>query len=63
MTHPVRHDELGDMDLIGQPINMSRYDPRTGMPTPSSGQHTDEILKEYGYDADQIQKLRAEGVI
>ena len=63
MTHPVNHDELGVMDLIGQPINMSRYDPRTGMPTPDSGQHTDEILAEYGYDADHISKLRAEGVI
>ena len=63
MTHPVSHDELGVMDLIGQPINMSRYDPRTGMPTPDSGQHTDEILAEYGYDADHISKLRAEGVI
>jgi len=63
MTHPVSHDELGVMDLIGQPINMSRYDPRTGMPTPDSGQHTDEILAEYGYDADNISKLRAEGVI
>ena len=63
MTHPVNHDELGVMDLIGQPINMSRYGPRTGMPTPDSGQHTDEILAEYGYDADHISKLRAEGVI
>ena len=63
MTHPVSHDELGVMDLIGQPLNMSRYDPRTGMPTPDSGQHTDEILAEYGYDADHISKLRAEGVI
>ena len=63
MTHPVSHDELGKINLIGQPINMSRYDPRTGTPTPNSGQHTDEILAEYGYDADHISKLRAEGVI
>ena len=63
MTHPVSHDELGNINLIGQPINMSRYDPRTGTPTPNSGQHSDEILAEYGYDADHISKLRAEGVI
>ena len=63
MTHPVSHDELGNINLIGQPINMSRYDPRTGTPTPNSGQHTDEILAEYGYNADHISKLRAEGVI
>ena len=63
MTHPVSHDELGKINLIGQPINMSRYDPRTGTPTPNSGQHTDEILAEYGYDANHISQLRAEGVI
>ena len=63
MTHPVSHDELGNINLIGQPINMSRYDPRTGTPTPNSGQHTDEILAEYGYDANHISQLRAEGVI
>ena len=63
MTHPVTHDTLGDMDLVGQPINMSRFQPRTGMPTPTSGQHTDEILSEYGFEDDIIAKLRAQGII
>ena len=63
MTHPVSHDELGDINLVGQPINMSRFQPRTGMPTPKSGQHTDDILEEYGYDAETINKLRAQGIV
>ena len=63
MTHPVSHDDLGDINLVGQPINMSRFQPRTGMPTPKSGQHTDEVLNEYGYDAEAIVKLRAKGIV
>ena len=63
MTHPVTHETLGDMDLIGQPINMSSCHPRTGVPTPTSGQHTEEVLLEYGYNADHVEKLRAQGVV
>ena len=63
MTHPVSHDDLGDMNLVGQPINMSRFQPRTGMPTPKSGQHTDEVLAEYGYDTETIAELRAKGIV
>ena len=63
MTHPVTHETLGDMNLIGQPINMSSYHPRTGVPTPTSGQHTEEVLLEYGYNADHVEKLRAQGVV
>ena len=63
MTHPVSHNDLGDMNLVGQPINMSRFQPRTGMPTPKSGQHTDEVLAEYGYDTETIAELRAKGVV
>lgn len=63
MTHPVSHEELGAMNLIGQPINMSRYQPRTGMPTPTSGQHTDKILSEYGFDAETIAGLREKGIV
>jgi crotonobetainyl-CoA:carnitine CoA-transferase CaiB-like acyl-CoA transferase len=27
------------------------------------GEHTDEVLKEMGYDADEIEKMRRNGVI
>ena len=63
MIHPVTHKSLGDMNLIGQPINMSRFKPRTGMPTPTSGQHTEEVLTEHGYETDHIEKLRAQGIV
>ena len=63
MKHPVHHAELGDMTLLGQPINFSRYQPRTDMPTPSTGEHTDEVLKGIGFDASAIKKLRVRGIV
>ena len=63
IKHPVHHAELGDMNLVGQAINMSRYQPRTGMPTPDSGQHTDEILSGIGMDAEAIQALKDRGIV
>tara|TARA_Y100001960_G_scaffold220000_1_gene230048 strand:- start:742 stop:1929 length:1188 start_codon:yes stop_codon:yes gene_type:complete len=63
MKHPVTHAELGDMSLLGQPINLSRYKPRIGMPTPSTGEHTDEILEKIGFDASAISDLRVRGII
>ncbi|MAH85041.1 MAG: formyl-CoA transferase [Rhodospirillaceae bacterium TMED8] len=63
MQHPVRHPVLGEMNLVGQAINFSRYKPKTGMPTPESGEHTDDILSELKFDADAIADLRARGII
>jgi len=63
MKHPVHHPELGDMNLLGQAINLSRYQPKTGMPTPDTGEHTDEVLESIGFDAATIQGLRERGIV
>ena len=63
MRQPVHHPELGSVNLLGQAINFSRYQPRTGMPTPSTGQHTDEVLKGIGFDASAIKDLRERGIV
>lgn len=63
MEHPVHHADLGEMKLLGQAINLSRYQPRTGMPTPNSGEHTEEVLEGIGFDAAAIEDLRQRGII
>lgn len=63
LRHPVTHPTLGDMDLLPQGVKLSKHDPRTGMATPERGEHTSEILKEYGYDDDQIAAFASKVVI
>jgi formyl-CoA transferase len=63
MAHPVKHPKLGEIELIGQAINMSRtpFEMRTA--TPEQGEHTDAVLKEVGYDDKAIASFRQRGVI
>ncbi len=63
IKHPVEHPELGAMNLVGQAINLSRYQPRTGMPTPDTGQHTDDVLTGIGFDSDVIADLKSRGIV
>jgi formyl-CoA transferase len=42
---------------------MSRTPPTIYEPPPMLGEHTDEVLKSLGYDADTILSLRNKGVI
>jgi formyl-CoA transferase len=54
---------LGRTELLGQPIHMSRAQHTIAAGTPEHGQHTDEILAEFGYDRDQIEGFRARRVV
>ena len=63
LRHPVESKTLGKMDLLAQAVVLSRFDPRTGMATPERGEHTDDILKEYGYDDAEIAAFRDKIVV
>jgi formyl-CoA transferase len=64
MARPVHHPKLGDMKVVGQAINMTRTpEPAELRPTPDLGQHTDEVLREFGYSDAAIADLRAREVI
>ena len=63
MKHLVEHPELGKFNVLGQAITMSRHKPRTGVATPMRGQHTDEVLTELGFGAEEIADLRNREVI
>src|SRR5215216_1146850 len=58
----VDHPVLGQQRLLGPGVNMERTPPRVCSPTPEHGQHTDEVLQELGYTADEIARLHREGV-
>jgi len=59
MPHPV----LGEVELVGQPIELSRTPWEIRSVTPEQGEHTDAVLRELGYDAAAIADLRARGVV
>ena len=64
MARPVHHPTLGDMKVVGQAINMNRTpEPAELRPTPDLGQHTDEVLREFGYSDAAIADLRAREVV
>jgi crotonobetainyl-CoA:carnitine CoA-transferase CaiB-like acyl-CoA transferase len=49
--------------LVGQPVSLSRTPSRLVAPPPSIGEHTDGVLKEFGFSAKDIAKLRAADAI
>jgi crotonobetainyl-CoA:carnitine CoA-transferase CaiB-like acyl-CoA transferase len=63
MAYPVTHPKLGDQEVIGQAINMSRSTFDKWTATPEHGEHTEAVLKEFGYDPDKVADLRARGVV
>jgi len=63
MAHPIDHPELGSFNVSGQAARMSRFEPRTGVATPNRGQHTDEVLAEFGFSTDEIADLRSREVL
>jgi formyl-CoA transferase len=53
----------GDVAYVGQPIGLSRTPSSIASHPPALGEHTDEILAEYGLDKAAIADLRARQVI
>jgi crotonobetainyl-CoA:carnitine CoA-transferase CaiB-like acyl-CoA transferase len=60
----VKHPKLGDIKVVGQPINLSDA-PQPGelRPTPELGEHTEEMLANLGYDRETIATFRSSGVV
>ncbi len=63
IARQVHHPELGDIQLVGQPVGLSRTPSEIRSATPGRGAQTEEVLHEFGYTAAQIQDLKARLVI
>jgi crotonobetainyl-CoA:carnitine CoA-transferase CaiB-like acyl-CoA transferase len=59
----VHHPERGDIELIGQPVVLSRTPASIRSALADKGEHSDAILTEAGFAGDHIAQLRQSGVI
>ena len=59
ITRKVAHKVLGEVEVIGQPIELSRTPWSVRSATPEAGEHTDAVLAELGYSAAEIAALHA----
>lgn len=57
------HPKAGHMEMVGPLFSMSENDWQISRPSPTIGQHTDEVLSGLGYDAATIDKYREKGIV
>ena len=54
----VKKKDKSTLNVVGQPFVMSRTKSKIAAPPPELGQHTDEVLKEFGFKPKEIAALR-----
>jgi crotonobetainyl-CoA:carnitine CoA-transferase CaiB-like acyl-CoA transferase len=63
MTRVVPHPTLGDVEVVGQPIELSRTPWSIRCASPEPGEHTDTVLTELGYSAAEIAAFHAGRIV
>ena len=63
MVIEVDNKKAGKSKAIGMPIKFSDTNANTEIGAPNFGQHTDEILVQFGYSADQIKDYKDKGIV
>lgn len=63
MAQPVRHPELGDIELVGQPFTLSRHSSKLRTATPARGQDTTAVLGELALTDEEVADLMTRHVV
>ena len=59
MAHPI----MGKMRVIKSPAKFGGERLEPSRPSPDHGEHTTEVLDEFGVTVSQIEKMTAEGIV
>ena len=57
------HAKAGPVKVVGPVVRLSATPPSIDRPAPMVGQHTQEILREYGIDEGAIESLEMRGIV
>ena len=63
MIERVVHPKLGEIPVVGTPLQFSRMNPGVRRAAPLRGEHTDAVLAECGLSPERIRELRDKKVI
>ena len=63
MAAAVQHATLGKVEVVNQAVKLSRTPSHMAHPTPEKGEHTEEVLREYGYNDKAIAAFRARKIV
>jgi crotonobetainyl-CoA:carnitine CoA-transferase CaiB-like acyl-CoA transferase len=63
IAQPVTHPTLGEIHVVGQGVNLSRTPTSVRTAAPELGEHTEEVLQQYGVSREEFQDLRKRGVV
>jgi crotonobetainyl-CoA:carnitine CoA-transferase CaiB-like acyl-CoA transferase len=58
IAQSVKKKDKSVLPVVGQPFKLSRTQSRIAAPPPEMGQHTNEVLKEFGFKPNEIAALR-----
>jgi formyl-CoA transferase len=63
VAQPVKMKQGATLHMARQPMSLSRTPSRLVAPPPQLGEHTDTVLKEFGFSAKEISALRKANAI
>jgi formyl-CoA transferase len=63
MATPVTHQSAGDIEIIRNATNMEGVSSEIRMPSPLKGQHSKEVLLEFGFTQEEIEELSLSGAV
>ena len=63
IARKVSHPKLGEIEVLGTPVTLTRTPGGVRTPTPEQGEHTFDVLMELGYSETEIAELQGEGAV